>query len=96
MLSVRYVLEDIEPDMPPVIMTEKRGVITCRVSRRLSLEEALALIEDATTELLAGGQWFQLWRGEIISMESPETDGGCSGRVHRGSLVDKASGSRHR
>lgn len=96
MLAFHYELTDFDPDLPPVYITENRGVVTFHVSRGLPLEEALALVEAAAAELLAGGQWFQLWRGEIISMESPEIDGGSHGGIHRGPLVDQAPGSRHR
>ena len=39
--------------------------------------------------LLAGGQWFQLWRGEIVSMHSPELRE-FDARIHRGPLANQA------
>lgn len=97
MLSVRYELaDDLDPTEAPVVVREGKGKLLIRISRALSPEEIVEALNAAIECVLAGGQWFQLWRGEIISMESPETDGGCIGRVRRGPLVDQAPGSRHR
>jgi hypothetical protein len=88
MLSVRYVLEDLHPDMP-VEVTERRGRVLYKLSSGLFLPEGVAALNSATAQVLAGGQWFQLWRGDIVSMNSPETEGVCGGGLHRGQVVSQ-------
>jgi hypothetical protein len=90
MLSVRYVIDDLDPEMP-VQVAERRGDVVYRLARGLFVPEGVAALNSATAGVLAGGQWFQLWRGDIISMGSPEmdTDGGCGGGVHRGQVVSQ-------
>lgn len=90
MLSVRYILDDLEPDMP-VEVTERRGEVLYRLCRGLFVPEGVAALNSATAAVLAGGQWFQLWRGDIVSMASPENEGGRGGRVHRGPVVSQRS-----
>lgn len=88
MLSVRYVLDDLDPEMP-VEVSERRGDVTYRLCRGLFMPEGVAALNSATAAVLAGGQWFQLWRGDIISMSSQETKGGCGGGIYRGSVVSQ-------
>lgn len=96
MLSVRYALTDLPPDAP-VQIREARGTVHYDLSRGLFLPEGVAALNSATTLLLEGGQWFQLWKGEIVSMYSPSArrDDG-DGRIHRGPLVDQAAGPQDR
>lgn len=88
MLSVHYLLDDLDPEMP-VEVSERRGEVVFRLCRGLFMPEGVAALNAATTAVLAGGQWFQLWRGDIVSMSSPETRGGLRGGVHRGSVVSQ-------
>lgn len=88
MLSVRYILDDLDPDMP-VEVAERRGEVLYRLCRGLFVPEGVAALNSATAAVLAGGQWFQLWRGGIVSMASPESEGVRSGRVHRGQVVSQ-------
>ena len=90
MLSVRYVYGDDLSNYEPVRVKETRGSVTFELSRGLFLPEGVAGLNSATAQVLAGGQWFQLWRGEIVSMASPEPKGFDYARVHRGSMVDQA------
>lgn len=88
MLRVLYELADLEPGMR-VEVRETRGTIRFRVSRTATLEEALQVLNGVTTEVLAGGQWFQFWKGEIVTIDSPadSKDREAVARLHRGSLV---------
>jgi hypothetical protein len=87
MLSIRYALDDLDPEMP-VEVSERRGNIEYRLSRGLFVPEGVAALNSATAAVLAGGQWFQLWRGAIISMNSSETEGACNGLL-RGQVVSQ-------
>lgn len=66
-----------------------------RAVPRPLLPEGVAALNSATAQVLAGGQWFQLWRGEVVSIHSPEFRGFRHGRIHRGPLVDRAPQPRN-
>jgi hypothetical protein len=83
---------ELADDLPPgmaVDLQESRGLIRIRVSSAATLEEALAALNPVAAEFLAGGQWFQLWEGEIVTMHSPDdpAEGGTVARIHRGPVV---------
>lgn len=101
MLSVRYVLAyEVETpggtveltETDPVCVTERRGHVTFHCLPGPFTAEGVEALTAAAKKVLAGGQWFQLWQGDIISMDSPENDdGGCDGGVHRGPLVQEGA-----
>ena len=86
MLSVKYVLEDL-PEDAPVRVKEGRGWIRFELSHGLFLPEGAVALTSAASRLVAGGQWFQLWRGDVVQFDSPEAEGLPHARVHRGPLV---------
>lgn len=94
MLDVRFILTDLR-ESDPVEVEERRGQVRYLLSRGLFVPEGVAALNSATAQVLAGGQWFQLWRGEIVSMSSPVVRGDYAG-VHRGPLVDQAARPRYR
>lgn len=74
-LTVRYVLaSEVElPEGPlrlteehPIVATEERGEITYHCLPGPFTEAGVRAQTAATAGILAGGQVFQLWRGEII------------------------------
>jgi len=85
-LSVTYALEDLPEDAPVRVM-EGRGWVHYELSRGLFVPEGVAALNSATELIIAGGQWFQLWRGEVVRFNSPELEGVPNARVHRGPLV---------
>ena len=91
MLSVTYEIARDRPVDAPVKIVESRGRIQYELCGGLFLPEGVAALNSAAEKLLAGGQWFQLWKGEIVSMASPEIRE-CDGRLHRGPLVDQTAG----
>lgn len=109
MLKVRYELAT-EVTMPdgtvrqlseeePLIAVERRGILTYYLLPGPFTELGVAALNASAEELFAGGEWFQLWKGEIIGAhtDEPEIKGGnCDGRIHRGPLVDQTPGPRHR
>lgn len=95
MLSVIYELEDL-PEDAPVRVKEGRGWVKYELSRGLFVPEHAAVLEAATCKVLAGGQWFQLWRGDVVSLYSLEMKGVPHARVHRGQMADQTTGPGHR
>lgn len=90
MLSVFYELEDLPVDAP-VVVREGRGWVKYELAKGLFLPEHAAALEAATKGVLAGGQWFQLWRGDVVSLTSPELKGLPHARIHRGPLVQEGA-----
>lgn len=72
-LSVRYVA-DPEVDLrTSVQIREHCGVVRLHVSPGLPVELLIRSLNPAIERFLAGGQWFQLWQGEIVTMDAPGT-----------------------
>lgn len=91
MLSIRFELEDL-PEDAPVRVKEGRGWIRYELSRGLYRPEGVAALNSAVAQVIAGGQWFQLWRGDVVSLRSPEMRVVPRARVRRGSLVQEGPG----
>ena len=56
---------------PLVELREHKGLVTLYVSPTATIDEIAPILNTSIEELLAGGQWFQLWRGEIVTIDSP-------------------------
>lgn len=93
MLRVVYELDPNHDREIAISVEENRGVLKCKLSPQLFEPEAVAALNATAEAILAGEQWFQIWHGEIVSMASPETpqEDGTVARLHRGSVVHKAS-----
>jgi CO/xanthine dehydrogenase FAD-binding subunit len=48
--------------------------VVVHVASLATASQFVDAMNPATERFLAGGQWFQLWQGEIITMDSPEAD----------------------
>ncbi|MDQ0792063.1 hypothetical protein [Streptomyces sp. B1I3] len=70
-LRVRFQLSDFTP-APLVEIRERKGLVAVHVSPVATADEFVHAINPALEELLAGGQWFQHWEGEIVTMDSPD------------------------
>lgn len=68
-LRVQYLLHREEPDC--AVVRENKGLVRVHIDPDLSVEQFAAAMNPATKELLSGGQWFQLYAGEIVD-NSPE------------------------
>lgn len=68
-LRIEYLLECKEPD--GAYLEERKGLLSIFVDPTLSTEGFAAVMNPVTDTHLAGGQWFQLYGGEIID-NSPE------------------------
>lgn len=93
LLNANYVLDETLVAEEPLIIEESRGTLLFRLSPEVITAEGVAALNAGANELLAGGQWFQVWRGEIVSMATPEdaAQGGTVARLHRGQVVHEAS-----
>jgi hypothetical protein len=73
MLRVIFELGDLGYEVP-LIARESRGEIRILASRDHYTPAGIAALNALAEGLLEGGQWFQAWEGEIISMDTPELD----------------------
>lgn len=94
MLKAHYTYDDELTFEDPVEVEERRGSIKFKLCRGLFLPEGVAGLNSAVRQLLAGGQWFQLWKGEVVSMASPELREFHAG-LHRGPLADQTPRPRN-
>ncbi|MFC5032903.1 hypothetical protein C8250_011765 [Streptomyces sp. So13.3] len=70
-IRIVYLLAPLEPDVGAVVR-ERRGRVEVYLSDRHHTRDGVAALNSASEELLAAGHWFQLWKGEIVSIRSPE------------------------
>jgi len=70
-LAVKYEASDLVDRMRVVEILETRGLVTFHIARSASAPVFALALTRALECFLAGGQWFQLWEGEIITMDSP-------------------------
>ncbi|GAB2718533.1 hypothetical protein [Streptomyces bullii] len=70
-LSVRYVIDPKVDLRACVQVRERRGEVRVHVCPDASADDFARALNPATERFLAGGQWFQLWQGEIITMDTP-------------------------
>ncbi|MFJ5973579.1 hypothetical protein [Streptomyces sp. NPDC093060] len=71
-LTVQY---ETDPDVDRtqgVQIREGKGVVRLHICPELTAEDLARAVNRPIQLFLAGGQWFQLWQGEIITMDSPE------------------------
>lgn len=71
-LTVRYEADRTVDRRTGVQIREHRGVVRLHVCPDLPAEDIVKVLNPAIARFLAGGQWFQLWEGEIVTMDSPE------------------------
>jgi hypothetical protein len=68
-LRIEYLLHRLVPDT--AIVLEDKGCIRVHIDPVLDTEAFAAAMNPVTKQHLAGGQWFQMYAGEIIDI-SPE------------------------
>jgi hypothetical protein len=60
-------------DLPPgafVAIQESKGLVDIRIERSATVDQFVASANPTIKQFLAGKQWFQLWEGEIVDMDS--------------------------
>ncbi|MHC3450856.1 hypothetical protein [Streptomyces prasinus] len=70
-LLVQYEADPEVDLLACVHIRERRGMVRFHVSPDVRAEDLTRAVNPALRALLAGGQWFQLWQGEIVTMEGP-------------------------
>ncbi|MGW5582812.1 hypothetical protein [Streptomyces sp. NPDC003857] len=68
-LRCTYELSRLRP-APLIDIREYKGEVVLHVSPTAPIEKFIPVLNPAIEEFLAGGQWFQLWHGEIVTMDS--------------------------
>lgn len=72
-LTVEYEVDDKIDRIRCIEIRESCGLVKVHVSSGATAEDFARALNPATEAFLAGGQWFQLWHGEIITMDSPNS-----------------------
>jgi hypothetical protein len=68
-LRIQYLLHREEPGC--AVVRERKGLVRVHIDPALSVDHFAAAMNPASKEFLRGGQWFQLFAGEIVDM-TPE------------------------
>ncbi|MFI9244217.1 hypothetical protein ACIGXF_16870 [Streptomyces sp. NPDC053086] len=71
-LTVQYVTDPDVDWRACVQVRELRGVVRVHVCPDASPDWFAKVLTQSTERFLAGGQWFQLWQGEIVTMDPPQ------------------------
>jgi hypothetical protein len=66
-ISVIYELADLGGKALDI--KEDRGRIVLRIGDHLSPQEIVSVLNEGSKQILAGGHWFQEWKGEIIAAD---------------------------
>ncbi|MFF5473403.1 hypothetical protein [Streptomyces achromogenes] len=72
-LTVQY---EVDPNVDLrscIQIREDRGIVRLHVCPAAPADLLVHVLNPAIAKFLSGGQWFQLWQGEIVTMDSPET-----------------------
>ncbi|MPY47060.1 hypothetical protein [Streptomyces acidicola] len=71
-ISVTFALSPFNP-APPVDFREHKGDVAVYLCPTATIDEIAPFLNRSVEECLAGGRWFQLWHGEIVTIDSPGT-----------------------
>lgn len=69
-LRVTYEPSPFRP-APLVDIREHKGHVAVFLRPTATIEEIAPVFNASIVEVLAGGRFFQLWKGEIVTMDSP-------------------------
>lgn len=72
-LSVQYVIDPEVDWRQCVQVRESQGTVRVHVCPDSSVKHFARVLTKSTEQFLAGKQWFQLWQGEIVTMDSPDS-----------------------
>jgi hypothetical protein len=67
-IRVEYMLDDL-PDGAAIDIKEDRGHIVFRIGRDLKPQQMVDALNAGAAAILAGGHWFQEWKGDIIAAD---------------------------
>lgn len=71
-LTVQYEPDPDVSRLQGVQIRELCGVVRLHICPDLTTDELAAAVNKPIELFLAGKQWFQLWQGEIVTMDSPD------------------------
>lgn len=71
-LDIQFSLADLEPG-DYVEIREKRGFVAIGVERTATAAQFVRAINPAVVNFLDGGQWFQVYAGEIVDNSVPDS-----------------------
>nr|BEK68788.1 hypothetical protein KPHV_60150 [Kitasatospora purpeofusca] len=69
MITVSYELVEPEEIDGDIDVQEDRGSLLIKISRALTPDEMVSALNEMSRAVLAGGHWFQEWKGDIISVD---------------------------
>lgn len=72
MLKVEFELADL--DHADVDIKEDRGHVRFRIGNHLTPQEIIAVLNLGAAAVVAGGHWFQEWKGDIITAAPDPSD----------------------
>lgn len=71
MITVEFTLADL-PDGVDLDIEEDRGRVVYRVGRHLTPEQIMGVLNRGAEAVIAGGHWFQEWKGDIVAVDEAE------------------------
>lgn len=69
MITVVYELTDELEDGEALDIVEDRGRVVYRLADWLTPEQLISVLNTGTAGVIAGGHWFQEWKGDIIGAD---------------------------
>lgn len=69
-LTVQYITDPDVDWRTCVQVREQGGSVRVHICPDATTERFAKVINPSTERFLAGGQWFQLWQGEIVTMDA--------------------------
>ncbi|MFE6868372.1 hypothetical protein ACFVFS_17620 [Kitasatospora sp. NPDC057692] len=81
MITVQYELVEPEEIDGEIDIEEDRGSLLLKISRALTPDEIVSALNEASRAVLAGGHWFQEWKGDIIGVDPREGLGDVGRRI---------------
>jgi hypothetical protein len=70
-LTVQYEADPDVDRLACVQIREHKGVVRLHVCPDVPAEDLVRALNPAIEHFLRGGQWFQVWEGEIVTMDEP-------------------------
>jgi hypothetical protein len=69
-LDVEFVISE-DPDFDGIEIYEDRGRVVYKIGRKLfeTPELMASMLTETARAVIAGGRWFQLWKGDVIAAE---------------------------
>lgn len=75
-LSIEFTISK-DPDDDSIDITEDRGRVVYKIGPKLFETPQLlaSLLTESARAVIAGGRWFQLWKGDVIAIDPAQREG---------------------